>query len=98
MPMAPFAHKSARRIPVSPAGWMDGRHGMPSLIRNHGRCWEAHCQKKNTPASLAAPRAEEVVDNGAMLKSRPRGRGTGLPMASLDEQPWDMLQQKQKKQ
>lgn len=82
--MAPFAHKSARRISVPPAGWKDGRHGMPSLIRNHGRCWEAHYQKIPS-ASLTAPRAEGLADNGAMLKSRPRGRGTGLPMASLDE-------------
>lgn len=69
---------------------------MPSLIRYHGRCWKEHCQ---TPSALpAAPGAGELVDNCAVLKSWPRGHGTGLPMASLDEQTWDMLQQKQQRQ
>lgn len=69
---------------------------MPSLICNHGRCWKEHCQApSDLPAALGA---EELADNHAVLKPWPRGRGTGLPMASLDEQTWDMLQQKQQRQ
>lgn len=98
-PPPPFAHTSARRIPVPPAGWMDGR--MLALVRDHGRCWEGRHQRDTTKrlsASLVAPRAEGLLDSCAVRESRPHGRGTGLPMAGLDEQPWDVQQQQKQKQ
>lgn len=92
-----LAHKSARRIPVHhlPDGWTDAME-CPLSSATTADAGRNTVKPRSVP--LAAPGAQELVDNCAVLKSCPRGHGTGLPMASLDEQTWDMLQQKQQRQ